>query len=137
MKIKHCLYKVCVRVVLPFSKSRESVSDSLRSRKLEKPVSHENIEKVIKLITKDRQLTVRMIIDELQIDRESVRQIVTQNLRMKKTRVIVIDDIPSIQRNVMRLLNSNPKEDFLQSFQDMYSRSQRCIVMRRDYFEGQ
>ncbi|GFV71048.1 hypothetical protein TNCV_946411 [Trichonephila clavipes] len=38
------------------------------------------------------------------------------------------DDIPDIQRNVTRLLNSIPKEDLLQSFQDMYSRSQGCIV---------
>ncbi|GFX16769.1 hypothetical protein TNCV_4187441 [Trichonephila clavipes] len=47
------------------------------------------------------------------------------------------DDIPDIQRNVTRLLNSIPKEDFLQSFQDMYSRSQWCIVSRGDYFEEQ
>ncbi|GFW09922.1 hypothetical protein TNCV_4252511 [Trichonephila clavipes] len=33
----------------------------------------------------------------------------------------------------MRLLNSILKEDFLQSFQDMYSRSQRCIVMGGDF----
>ncbi|GFU87726.1 hypothetical protein TNCV_2157731, partial [Trichonephila clavipes] len=41
-----------------------------------------------------------------------------------------------IQRNVTRPLNSIPKEDFLQSSQDMYSRSQRCIIMGGDYFEG-
>ncbi|GFV84707.1 mariner Mos1 transposase [Trichonephila clavipes] len=37
-----------------------------------------------------------------------------------------------IQRNVTRLLNSIPKVDFLQSFQDMYSRSQQAIVMKGD-----
>ncbi|GFX45864.1 uncharacterized protein TNCV_3607251 [Trichonephila clavipes] len=42
-------------------------------------------------------------------------------------------DIPDIQRNVTRLLNSIPKEDFLQSFQNMYSRSQWRIV-EGDYF---
>ncbi|GFW36949.1 histone-lysine N-methyltransferase SETMAR [Trichonephila clavipes] len=48
------------------------------------------------------------------------------------------DDIPDIQRNVSRFLNSipPPKKYFLQSFQDMYSRFQRCIVMGGDYFEG-
>ncbi|GFV11840.1 hypothetical protein TNCV_3686181 [Trichonephila clavipes] len=45
------------------------------------------------------------------------------------------DDIPDIQRNVTRLLNSISKEDFLQSFQDMHSRSQRLIAMKVDYFE--
>ncbi|GFT01078.1 hypothetical protein TNCV_4054691 [Trichonephila clavipes] len=77
-----------------------------------------------------------VISDELQINRESVRQIFTQNLGMRKT-VIDIEDIPNILRNISMLLNSIPKEDFLQSFQDMYSRSQWCIVMACDYFEGQ
>ncbi|GFT65685.1 histone-lysine N-methyltransferase SETMAR [Trichonephila clavipes] len=48
----------------------------------------------------------------------------------------IFDDIPDIQRNVTKLLNSIPKEDFLQSFQDMYSRSQWCIVMGGGYFKG-
>ncbi|GFW03765.1 hypothetical protein TNCV_2538761 [Trichonephila clavipes] len=47
------------------------------------------------------------------------------------------DGVPDIQRNVTRLLNFISKEDFLQSFQDMYNRSQPCIVMGGDYFEGQ
>ncbi|GFW20657.1 hypothetical protein TNCV_1048801 [Trichonephila clavipes] len=48
-----------------------------------------------------------------------------------------VDDIPHIQRSVMRLLNSTPQKDVLQRFQDMYSRLQLCIAMRGDYFEGQ
>ncbi|GFV27144.1 histone-lysine N-methyltransferase SETMAR [Trichonephila clavipes] len=47
------------------------------------------------------------------------------------------DHIPDIQRNITRFLNYIPKEDFLLSFQNMYSTSQRCIVMEGDYFEGQ
>ncbi|GFS51193.1 histone-lysine N-methyltransferase SETMAR [Trichonephila clavipes] len=46
------------------------------------------------------------------------------------------DDTPDIQRNVTRLLNFISKEN-LRSFQDMYSRSQRNILMGGDYFEGQ
>ncbi|GFW19209.1 hypothetical protein TNCV_255361 [Trichonephila clavipes] len=33
-----------------------------------------------------------------------------------------------MQRNVTKLLNSNSKEDFLQSFQDMYNRSQWYMI---------
>ncbi|GFX18984.1 histone-lysine N-methyltransferase SETMAR [Trichonephila clavipes] len=55
-------------------------------------------------------------------------------LTLKRKR---FDDIPEIQQNVMRLLNSISKEDLLQSFQDMYNRSQHCIVMGHDYFKGQ
>ncbi|GFW91496.1 hypothetical protein TNCV_3376601 [Trichonephila clavipes] len=47
------------------------------------------------------------------------------------------DDIPGIQRNVTRLLNSIPKEAFLLSFQNLYSRAQGYIVMGGDYFEAQ
>ncbi|GFW74008.1 histone-lysine N-methyltransferase SETMAR [Trichonephila clavipes] len=47
------------------------------------------------------------------------------------------DDIPGVQRNVTRLLNSVPKEDSLQSFQDMHRRSQGCIFMGGDNFDGQ
>ena len=46
------------------------------------------------------------------------------------------DDIPNKQQKVTKLLNKIPKEDFLQSFQDMYNRSQRCIVTGDDYFGG-
>ncbi|GFV37993.1 hypothetical protein TNCV_3626131, partial [Trichonephila clavipes] len=48
---------------------------------------------------------------------------------------IIVDNIPNVQRNVTRLLNSIPKEDFLQSLRDMYGRSQHRIVMGGDYFE--
>ncbi|GFX45820.1 histone-lysine N-methyltransferase SETMAR [Trichonephila clavipes] len=47
------------------------------------------------------------------------------------------NDNPDFQRNMTSRLNSIPKEKLLQSFQDMHSRSQRCIVKGGDYFEGQ
>ncbi|GFT58265.1 hypothetical protein TNCV_2117941 [Trichonephila clavipes] len=52
------------------------------------------------------------------------------------TRVIDIDDNPNFQRNVTRFLNSIPNEDFLQSFQDFYNRSQDGLIMEGDYFVG-
>ncbi|GFV41200.1 hypothetical protein TNCV_2979541 [Trichonephila clavipes] len=58
----------------------------------------------------------------------------TTQTRLKRNK---FDNIPEIQRNVTRLLNYIPKEDFLQSFQNMCSRSQRFIAMGGDYFEGQ
>ncbi|GFX72752.1 hypothetical protein TNCV_4063471 [Trichonephila clavipes] len=88
-------------------------------------VSDENIDEVWKLASNDHQLIVREIVDELQFNRESARQIVTQNLEMEKKRITYIDEIPNIQRNVTRRVNSIPKEDFLQSFKGMYRRSQR------------
>ncbi|GFT63640.1 hypothetical protein TNCV_870771 [Trichonephila clavipes] len=46
-------------------------------------------------------------------------------------------DISDIQQNGTMLLNSISKENFLQCFRDMCSRSQRCIMVEGDYFEGQ
>ncbi|GFT74111.1 uncharacterized protein TNCV_3708231 [Trichonephila clavipes] len=71
-----------MKCVCPFSKSRESVSANNRTGKLATSVNDENIEKVRNLITEDPQLTMCMIARELQINRESVRQIVTKNLGM-------------------------------------------------------
>ncbi|GFW24469.1 hypothetical protein TNCV_607101 [Trichonephila clavipes] len=72
VRVYKALSMKCVYVLLPFSKSIESVSDNPRSGRLATSVNDENIEKIRKLITEDRQLTVRMIADELLINRESV-----------------------------------------------------------------
>ncbi|GFX52360.1 hypothetical protein TNCV_4323781 [Trichonephila clavipes] len=47
-------------------------------------------------------------------------------------------DISATQRkkNVTRFLNSISKDSFLQSSEDMINRSQLCIVMGGEYFEG-
>ncbi|GFS82193.1 hypothetical protein TNCV_250381 [Trichonephila clavipes] len=60
-----------------FPEGRESASDKTRSGRPVTSFSDENTEKVRKLITKDRRLIVCMIADELQINLESMRQIVT------------------------------------------------------------
>ncbi|GFT34448.1 histone-lysine N-methyltransferase SETMAR [Trichonephila clavipes] len=45
------------------------------------------------------------------------------------------EDISDIQGNLTRLLYSISKEDILQSFKNICSRSQRCKVMGGDFFE--
>ncbi|GFY17602.1 hypothetical protein TNCV_3519571 [Trichonephila clavipes] len=54
-------------------KGRERVFDNPRSGRSVTSVSDENIIKLRKLITKDRPITVRIIADKLQINRESRR----------------------------------------------------------------
>ncbi|GFX58231.1 hypothetical protein TNCV_4049891 [Trichonephila clavipes] len=88
-----------------FQEDRKNVSDKPRSESLVIDVSDESIEKVrsgleppkpdlagrslnilrYTTVTKNRQLNMLMIADELWIKRESVRQIVTQNLGMRET----------------------------------------------------
>ncbi|GFX13095.1 HTH_48 domain-containing protein [Trichonephila clavipes] len=74
-----CMYERFAR----FREGPESVFDNPRGGT---SISDENTKKKArKLITKDRQSTVCIKADELQINRESVRQIATQNLVMTKT----------------------------------------------------
>ena len=56
-----CVYQWFAR----FREGQESVFDNPRSGRPATSVSDENIEKVEKLITKDRRLTARIIADEL------------------------------------------------------------------------
>ncbi|GFV67010.1 hypothetical protein TNCV_356961 [Trichonephila clavipes] len=77
-----CVYEGFAR----FRESRESVSDNTVAKDRRPPSAAKALrEKVKKLIAKDRRLTVRMMAEELQINRESVRQIVIQYLGMRKT----------------------------------------------------
>ncbi|GFW51308.1 hypothetical protein TNCV_3254371 [Trichonephila clavipes] len=64
---------------------KKKFSENLVSGRLVTCISDESIEKVRKLIILDSQLTVLMKVDEMQIKRKSVRQIITLNLGMRKT----------------------------------------------------
>ena len=47
-------------------------------------VTNENTEKVRDVIRKDRRLGVRTVAEEVNLDRESVRRILTEELNMRK-----------------------------------------------------
>lgn len=67
-----------------FKEGREDVRDDARSGR---PVTHrtdENIQKVKDLVCSNRQLTVRMMAEELKLDKETVRLILKENLNMRK-----------------------------------------------------
>ncbi|KAM6159067.1 protein GVQW3 [Rhynchocyon petersi] len=67
-----------------FKEGRENVRDDARSGR---PVTHrtdENIQKVKDLVCSNRQLTVRMMAEELNLDKETVRLILIENLNMRK-----------------------------------------------------
>lgn len=67
-----------------FKEGREDVRDDARSGR---PVTHrteENIRKVKDLVRSNRQLTVRMMAEELHLDKETVRLILKENLNMRK-----------------------------------------------------
>ncbi|XP_020022615.2 protein GVQW3 [Castor canadensis] len=66
-----------------FKEGREDVRDNARSGR---PVTHRTNEsiQVRDLVSSNRQLTVRMMAEELNLDKETVRLILKENLNMRK-----------------------------------------------------
>ncbi|XP_053459236.1 protein GVQW3-like [Nycticebus coucang] len=67
-----------------FSEGRERVTDEERSGRPVTSRTDENIEKIRRIVRQNRRLTVRSIADQVNIDRETVRKILTQNLGMRQ-----------------------------------------------------
>ena len=67
-----------------FSEGRESVTDKERSGWPATSRTEENIAKVCQIVRENRRLTVRSIAEQVNIDGETVRKILTDDLDMKK-----------------------------------------------------
>ena len=67
-----------------FSEGRESVTDEERSGWPVRSRTEENITKVCQIVHENRRLTVRSIAEKINIDRETVRMILTEDLDMRK-----------------------------------------------------
>jgi len=66
-----------------FSEGRESVTDGERSRQPATSRTEENIAKIRQIVHENRRLTVRCIEEQVNIDRETVRKILTVDLDMR------------------------------------------------------
>ena len=67
-----------------FSKGKGSVTDEERSGRPATRITEENIVKVRQIVRENRRLTVRSIAEQLNIGRETVRKILTEDLDMRK-----------------------------------------------------
>jgi len=67
-----------------FSEGRESVTDKERSGWPATSRTEENIAKIHQIVRENRRLTVRSIAEQVNIDRETVRKILTKDLNMRK-----------------------------------------------------
>ena len=67
-----------------FSKGRESVTDEERSGRPATIRTEENIAQVRQIGRRNRRLTVRIIAEEVKIGSEIVREILTEDLDMRK-----------------------------------------------------
>ncbi|XP_023572468.1 putative uncharacterized protein FLJ37770 isoform X2 [Octodon degus] len=76
-----------------FKEGREDVRDDARSGRPVTHRTHENIQKVKNLVCSNRQLTVRMMAEELHLDKETVRLTLKENLNMRKVSAKVVSGI--------------------------------------------
>jgi len=67
-----------------FSEGRESVTDEESSGRPATSRNEENIAKVRQIVHTNRRLTVSRISEQVNIDRETVRKILTEDLDMRK-----------------------------------------------------
>ena len=67
-----------------FSEGKENVTDEERSGRPATSRTEENIVKVRQILHENRRLTVRSIAEQVNIDRETVRKILTEDLDIRK-----------------------------------------------------
>jgi hypothetical protein len=67
-----------------FKEGREDVQDNPRSGQPKTQRTDANVDRVRTLVRSDRRLGVRVIVEELNMNRETVQQIVKENLGMRK-----------------------------------------------------
>jgi predicted transcriptional regulator len=82
----------------------------------------ENVDKARTLVRNDRRLSIRMITEELNVDKETVRQILTENLKMKKVCATMVPKNLSKDQKLNReetcqnvLVKTEEDPDFLNS----------------------
>ena len=67
-----------------FSAERDCVTEEERSGRLATSRTEENIAKVRQILRENRRLTVRSIAEQVNIDIETVRKFITEDLDMRK-----------------------------------------------------
>jgi len=67
-----------------FSEEGESATDEEKSGRPATSRTEENIAKVHQIVRENRRLTVRSIAEQVNIERETVRKILTEDLDMRK-----------------------------------------------------
>jgi len=70
--------------VTHFSEGRESVTEEERSGRPATSRTEENIVNVRQIVRENRRLSVRSIAEQVNIDKKTVRKILTEDLDMRK-----------------------------------------------------
>ena len=84
-----------------FKEGREYVRDDPKSGRPSTAKTQENVEKVARIVRGDRRPSIRAISELTNINKESVRQILHEDLGMKKVCAkVVLKSLPPSKRNI-------------------------------------
>ena len=86
-----------------FREGREEVEDDPKSGRPLSAKTDRNIELVNQLVRQDRRLTIRMMAEELEMSKESVRTILVENLGMKKICARMVPKLLSEEQKSRRI----------------------------------
>ena len=93
----------------------ESVTDDPKSGRPANVRTDENIERLRDMISSDRRLTIRIIAEELNMTKESVRSILTQDLNMRK---VCAKLVPRLLNEEQKKLRLNTALEILQHLEE-------------------
>ncbi|KAK4880280.1 hypothetical protein RN001_008426 [Aquatica leii] len=85
-----------------FLEGRENVEDEQRSERLTTSKTDKNIECLRTLVRSDRHLTLRMLSEQLNLNRFTVQQILSEHLHMRKVCGKMVPKNLSIKQKKMR-----------------------------------
>ncbi|GFX00422.1 protein GVQW3 [Trichonephila clavipes] len=85
-----------------FKDGRQDVEDDSRPGHPSTSKTDENVEKVASLIRSDRRLSIRAIAETVNIDKECVRQILHDNLNMRKVCAKMVPKILTFEQQATR-----------------------------------
>ena len=98
-----------------FREGEEDVEDKPRSGRPSSSKTDENVEAVRQAVRGDRRLTVRMIAEEVGIDRQTVWEIITEELSMRK---ICAKMVPKLLSDDQKARRMQVCEDTLQKIEN-------------------
>ena len=109
-----------------FEKGREEVENDPKTERPFTTRTYENITRVKQLVRSDRRLTVRMISDELSLNRESVRTILLHDLGMQKV----------CAKMVSKILSEDQKQNRVKFCEDMLEKIKDDLDILRQIITG-
>ena len=87
-----------------FVEGREDVEDDSKSERPCTSTTDTNIEKVRQLVLSDRRLTIRVIANEVGMDKETVRTILVDTLGMRKVFAKMVPRLLTEEQKAQRLI---------------------------------